>query len=150
MAIEVWDHIPELKGNIVSHEPLRHQPGVRPGAEQHRDLVPHVPGVMVRPDTLGHRVHLMSRIVKDSEIHRPPGSPERLQFLLKANLIVSDKLQRSLHDLLCGPVVCSKKNSLRPRKILLKSQHDLRLRPAEPIDGLVIIPDDKEVIFRQR
>ena len=105
---------------------------------------------MIRPDALCHGVHLMPRIVKDPEIHRSPGSPERLQLFLEADRIVPDEPQGSLYDLLCGPVICSEKDSLRPRKIFLKSQHDLRFRPAEPVDGLIIISDDKKIVFRQR
>ena len=91
----------------------------------------------------------MSGIIENPEIHRTSGSPERLQLLLKPDLIVLNKAKRGLHDFLCRPVIRSQKHPFCPRKILFKAEHDLRLRPAEPVDRLVIISDDKEIVLRQ-
>ena len=62
---------------------------------------------------------------------------------------MANEPQRSLHDLLRRPVIGPQKHPLAARIILFKAQHDLRLRAAEPVNRLIVVPNDKQVVFRK-
>ena len=61
-----------------------------------------------------------------------------------------DQALGPLHDKFRTTVIFIEHYLRRARVIFRKIQHDLRLGPAELINRLIVIPDNKEVIFRQR
>ena len=73
----------------------------------------------------------------------PPCRPD---FLGKTGPVVRDNPPRSLHNLAAAAVIGIQKDFPCVGIIPLKPQHQLRLCPAEPVNGLVVIPDNKQVI----
>ena len=63
---------------------------------------------------------------------------------------MSDQAQGRIHDIRCGTVIFFQYDFFRVRIIFVKMQHDLRSRPAETIDRLIVIPDHKEIVFGKR
>ena len=61
-----------------------------------------------------------------------------------------DQALGPLHNKFRTTVIFIEHYLRRARVIFRKIQHDLRLGPAELINRLIVIPDNKEVIFRQR
>ena len=55
-----------------------------------------------------------------------------------------------LHNLRRTAVIYRKRNDLRFRIIVRKMQHNLRLCAPETVDGLIVVPHDKEMILRRR
>ena len=64
--------------------------------------------------------------------------------------VVSHHRAGHLQDVLCGPVVLFKSDDARARKVLFKSQDVLDIGAAELIDGLILIPDNKEILVLAR
>ena len=63
---------------------------------------------------------------------------------------MSDYPQRAIDNVSAGPVIHIQKNLSGIRIIICKLHHNAWLCPPEPIDGLVIIPYDKQIVFRRR
>ena len=73
----------------------------------------------------------------------PPCRPD---FLGKTGPVVRDNPPRSLHNLAAAAVIGIQENFSRTGIIPFKAQHQLRLCPAEPVNGLVVIPHNKQVV----
>ena len=71
-----------------------------------------------------------------------------VDLFCKTLLIVADQIHRSVHDVLVAAVVGIQKDRRTARILLRELQHDLRLGTTKPVDGLVIVPDNKEVVLR--
>ena len=58
---------------------------------------------------------------------------------------MADQPARRLHDGGSGTVIDPQERPFGVRVILLESKHDLRPGAPEPVDGLVVVPHDKQV-----
>ena len=145
MFIEIRHRIPCPEGKIVFHQLFHQKTRSRVRPVQYRDI----PWLDPRLQIDLYRQILLARILpelRDNRLSMPSSRPDRLG---KAFFIFLNQAQCRFYDLLRTPVIHIEKHPPRIRVIALKSQHNLRLRPAEPVDRLIVISDDKEVIFRQ-
>ena len=62
--------------------------------------------------------------------------------------VVLDDPTGSLHNRLTATIIHIQKHSLCLWIILLKMKHNLRLRTPEPVDGLVVVSYDEQIILR--
>ena len=63
---------------------------------------------------------------------------------------MSDQIARRRNDCRCAPVILFEGHNFGIRIHFLKREHDFRLRTAETIDRLVIVPHNKQIIHRLR
>ena len=72
----------------------------------------------------------------------------RIYFLGNPIGIFSDYLSRRLHDFLMTSEIHIQKNPFRLRVICQKPLYAVGRGPAEAINGLIVVPHDKQIIPR--
>ena len=102
------------------------------------------------PDGVRQVTAFLLRIFKRLVSHRRPCLTAWLNVLRKTLPVVADQLSRRRDDLRRAPVIDIQRHRLRFRIILREAQHDFRTRAAEPVDGLIVVPDNEEVVLRRR
>ena len=74
----------------------------------------------------------------------------RLDLFVDPVVIFADHLQGGRNDPAVAPVILIQQNKRGLRIILPKLLHTVRTGAPEAIDGLVVIPHDKEIVLRRR
>ena len=74
----------------------------------------------------------------------------RMDQLPDTVMVSSNYFKRRRHDLSMAPVISVQKNPLRVRIVLSEALHTVGTCAPESIDRLVVIPYDKQILFRSR
>ena len=150
MVIEIRQGIPHLERDLCFHQFLYCCPAAKIRAEQKRHLFIRTAVFLRLPQLLGNGTHLLARVLISSDCNWSAFLVVGGNRLFIPLFVVVDQALGPLHDKFRTTVIFIEHYLRRARVIFRKIQHDLRLGPAELINRLIVIPDNKEVIFRQR
>ena len=150
MIIEVRQCVPHPERNSLGNQFFHQLPGLGIGPEQNRDIPIRTSFFPVGLNLINDALVLLILIPKLMVQNRRSFLLVRLNFLGKTLLIILDNLAGSFHNQARTAVVRIQKHLFRRRIILFEVQHNLRLRAAETVDGLVVVAYDEQVILRRR
>ena len=148
MLINVWQCIPHLEWNVVFHQPFHEESRLHAGAVEHGNIRQAVAHLHIILDFFYDRPGLGRGIRESDRRDWSSSSPCCADFFLETGFIVADQTAGVIHNIGSRAVVYPQKNAFCLGIVLLKPEHDLRLRTAEAVNGLVIITHDKQVILR--
>ena len=150
VVVEIGKTVPHPEGNALGNQLLHQLPGLGVRPEQHGDIpigaAPLLPELYLIQDT----GVLLLLILKNMRQDRRPLFLCRPDVFGEALLIVADHPARALYDRPRAAVIRIQQHPPGRRIVLLKMQHDLRLRAPEAVDGLIVVPHDKKIVLRGR
>ena len=146
MFVDVWQCIPHLEWDVVLHEPFHKKARLHIGAIKHRNVRIGIAHPHIILNFLDDHAGLGLGIGKTRGGHRLSCASCRPDFFVKPGLVVADQFSCVIHNIRGGAVVYPQKRLFCPGIVFLKAQHDLRLRAAKPVDGLVIIAHNKQIV----
>ena len=150
VVIEIRQGIPHLERDLCFHQFLYCCPAAKIRAEQKRHLFIWTAVFLRLPQLLGNGTHLLARVLISPDCNRSAFRVVGGNRLFIPLFVVVDQALGPLHNKFRTTVIFIEHYLRRARVIFRKIHHDLRLGPAELINRLIVIPDNKEVIFRQR
>ena len=149
MVVEIRQGIPHLERDLRFHQLFYCGTAAKIRTEQQRHLLIRTAVFLRLPQLLCNGAHLLPRVLVSPDRNRGTFLIVGGNCLFIPLFVVVDQALGPLHDKFRTTVIFIEHYLRRARVILRKIQHDLRFGPAELVNRLVIIPDNKEVIFRQ-
>ena len=148
MLIDIRDLILHPHRDVIFHKLLDQKTRLRVRAEQYRKF--REAAALLNRILYGFDQEkvLFLLVLKRKIAYRLLCALCGMDLFFKAFLIVANQIHRAVHDVLVAAVVGIQKDRRTARILLWELKHDLRFGTAKPVDGLVIIPDNKEVILR--
>ena len=148
MLIDIRNPVFRLKCQIGRNHIFHQGTRLHVCPKQYCDFRKRNPILHSLPDIFCQKCILFIAVLKVLKTHLLFPGFSGTDLFRKTFFIVCDQAHSCLHNRRLTPVIYFKIHNLCLRVYLLKSQHNFRLRTAEPIDGLVIISHYKEIIFR--
>ena len=150
MLISSADDVAAGKGQILIHAGIRHRLRLTVVAIQHCDLLRAPPVRDLGADPLHEESDFRPPVLRGNDSH-PAGAASRPhELLLKSLPVIRDQCAGLPDDLAAGPVIDAHPDHRRVRIVLPEFQHDLRPRAPESVDGLIIVPHDRQIPVRTR
>ena len=148
VVVEAGDHISGPERDLPGHQ-LFHRAaaaGIGPEENRHFSVRHSLRGSL--PDICGQLRRLLSHMAEQTEFHRTAVFPVRPDFFWKPLFILNDQPSCAFQDLGSAPVIRFQSHHSRRRIVFRKTQHDFRIGAPEPVDRLVIIAHNKQVMLR--
>ena len=120
------------------------------GAEQDGDALRRDSARELLPDVLQHECILLQRVGRLITQCPSPRTLHGPDLLREAMFVPGDDMRRKADDFLVRPVVVGEGDARGARVIALEAEHDAGIRATKGVDRLIVVPDDEEIVFRQR
>ena len=146
MFIQIRQPIPHLKRKLKLHKFFRRIPASSVGSCKHRYIFIGITLFQTVSDTLDQIQRLLLLIFKISQFHRRSRFFQAPDLFIKALLILPNETTGSLYHRTGRTKIFIQQHHRRPRIILLEIQHNLRFSSPKPVNRLVIVSHNKQIL----